>query len=166
MTSRNSGKTLWIIATFKLVEGVLILIVAVGLLKLLHRDVAGVVADWISALRIDPHNEHIHWLLAKVGVLDDQRLKEISAGSFVYAALRITEGIGLLFRQRWAEYLVVIATGLFIPLEVREILNHVSAPRIAVFALNLAVMAYLAANLYRTRGKESSPQSPLPVSDP
>ena len=86
MTSRNGSKTLWIIATFKLVEGVLILIVAVGLLKLLHRDVAGVVADWISALRIDPHNEHIHWLLAKLGVLDDHRLKKINAGSFVYAA--------------------------------------------------------------------------------
>jgi uncharacterized membrane protein (DUF2068 family) len=165
MTTQNGGKTVGIIAAFKLAEGVLILFVAVGLLKLLHHDVAGVAADWISALRIDPHNEHIHWLLAKLGVLDDHRLKQISAGSFVYAALRITEGIGLLFRQRWAEYLVVIATGLFLPLEVREILKHVSAPRILVFAVNLAVMGYLAANLYRTRGKNSPPKLPSHLSD-
>jgi uncharacterized membrane protein (DUF2068 family) len=156
MTSRNDNKVVGIIAAFKLVEGLLILIVAIGLLKMLHHDVAGLVADWISALRIDPHNEYIHWLLAKLGVLDDHRLKQISAGSFVYAALRITEGIGLLFRQRWAEYLVVIATGLFIPLEIHEILNRATAPRIAVFVINIAVMGYLIANLRRTRGKTSS----------
>ena len=132
MTSRNSSKTLWVIAAFKLAEGVLILFVAVGLLKMLHHDVAGTVADWISALRIDPHNDHIHWLLARLGVLDDHRLKQISAGSFVYATLRITEGIGLLYRQRWSEYLVVIATGLFIPLEVHEILKHASAKNLRV----------------------------------
>jgi uncharacterized membrane protein (DUF2068 family) len=157
MTARNNSKTLWIIAAFKLAEGVLILFVAVGVLKLLHHDVAAVVADWISALRIDPHNEYIHWLFAKLGVLDDHRLKQISAGSFVYAALRITEGIGLLYRQRWAEYLVVIATGLFIPLEIHEILKHASAPRISVFIVNVAVMVYLVANLYRTRRKDSPP---------
>jgi uncharacterized membrane protein (DUF2068 family) len=157
MTARNNSKTLWIIAAFKLAEGVLILFVAVGVLKLLHHDVAAVVADWISALRIDPHNEYIHWLFAKLGVLDDHRLKQISAGSFVYATLRITEGIGLLCRQRWAEYLVVIATGLFIPLEVYEILKHASAPRIFVFVINLGVMGYLIANLYRTRRKDSPP---------
>jgi uncharacterized membrane protein (DUF2068 family) len=151
MMSQKNTKMLWLIAVFKLLEGLLILGVAVGVLKLLHHDVAGVVADWITAMRIDPHNNHIHWLLAKLGVLDDHRLKQISAGSFVYAALRLTEGAGLLCRQRWAEYLIVLATGLLIPLEVHEILRHVSVPRISVFAINVAVMWYLVANLLRTR---------------
>jgi uncharacterized membrane protein (DUF2068 family) len=157
MTYQKSSKVLWLVAAFKLLEGLLILVLAVGALKLLHHDVAGIVADWITALRIDPHDEHIHWLLAKLGVLDDQRLKQISAGSFVYAALRLTEGVGLLCRQRWAEYLIVIATGLLIPLEVHEILRHVSVPRITVFAINVAVMWYLVANLRRTRNQAASP---------
>ncbi len=56
---------------------------AIGALELLHHDVATVVAEWIAAMRIDPHNEFIHMLLAKLGFLGDQRLKQISAGSFV-----------------------------------------------------------------------------------
>lgn len=153
MMSEKNTNVVRLIAAFKLLEAFLILVVAVGALKLLHQDVAGVVADWITALRIDPQNEHIHWLLAKVGFLDDHRLKQISAGSFVYAGLRLTEGVGLLFRQRWSEYLIVIATGLLIPLEVHEILRHCSVPRISVFAINIAVVWYLVTNLRRTRNR-------------
>ena len=89
--------------------------------------------------------------LEKLGVVDDRRLEQISAGSFIYAGLRLTEGIGLLFNQRWAEYLVVIATAILIPLEIHEILRRVSFPRIAVFVVNVAVMCYLIANLRRTK---------------
>ena len=148
-----------LIAVFKLLEGLLILVLAVGVLKLLHHDVAGLASEWITALRIDPHNEYIHWLLAKLGVLDDHRLKQISAGSFIYAAVRLTEGVGLLFRQRWAEYLIVIATGLLIPVEVSEIVRHASAAKILVFAINVAVMWYLVVNLLRARSQALSPQN-------
>lgn len=153
MPSHKRNEALGFIAVLKLLEGMLILVVAVGALKLLHHDVAGVAAEWISAIRIDPRNEHIHWLLDKLGVVDDRRLEQISAGSFIYAGLRLTEGIGLLFKQRWAEYLVVLATAIFIPLEIYEILRRVSLPRIAVFVVNVAVMCYLIANLRRTKDR-------------
>ncbi len=42
--------------------------------------------------------------------LDDRKLKAIGAGTFFYAALLLTEGIGLLLRRRWAEYFTVIVT--------------------------------------------------------
>ena len=102
-------------------------------------------------MRIDPHNEYIHSMLAMLGVLDDHRLKQISAGSFVYATLKLTEGVGLLYGKRWAEYLTVIATGIMIPLEIHELINHVSLPRAAVFVANVMVVSYLVINLRRTR---------------
>jgi uncharacterized membrane protein (DUF2068 family) len=142
---------LCLIAVLKLLEGLLILGMAVGVLKLLHHDVAAVVTDWITALRIDPHNEYIHLLLGKLGVLDDHRLKEISAGSFVYAALRFTEGGGLLFRKRWAEYFTAIATGLLIPVEIHELVSHASLVKAGVLLINIAVVWYLVAMLRRTR---------------
>ena len=74
LTAPRIEKMLRLIAVFKLLEGLLILVLAVGVLKLLHHDVAGLASEWITALRIDPHNEYIHWLLAKLGVLDDHRL--------------------------------------------------------------------------------------------
>ena len=150
--SEKNDRVLRLIALLKLLEGLLILGMAVGVLKLLHHDVAAIVTDWITVLRIDPHNEYIHLLLTKLGVLDDHRLKEISAGSFVYAALRLTEGTGLLFRKRWAEYFTAIATGLLIPVEIHELVVHASLPRGAVLVINVAVVWYLVAMLRRTRG--------------
>jgi uncharacterized membrane protein (DUF2068 family) len=148
---KQSNKVLWLIALFKLVEATAILALAIGALKLLHHDVAKLAEEWIAALRIDPHNEHIDWLLSKLSGVNDHRLKQISAGSFVYAALRLVEGIGLLFRQRWAEHLIVIATALLIPLELHEIIRLTTKARVSMVAINVAVVVYLVANLRRSR---------------
>lgn len=161
MTTRHENEALGLIGVLKLLEAVLILVVAFGALKLMHHDVAADAEEWIAAMRIDPHNEHIHWFIEQLGFVDDRRLKQISAGSFIYAALRLTEGIGLILRQRWAEYLVVIATGVFVPLEIHEILERTSLLRLAVLAVNLAIMWYLIVTLRRTGKHAHQPQQAI-----
>ena len=148
---RKQNRALLLIGALRLLEGLLVLAMAIGALKLLHRDVAALAADWIAAMRIDPHNEYIHSMLAMLGFLDDHRLKQISAGSFVYATLKLSEGGGHLYEKRWAEYLTVIATGVLVPLEIHELINHASLPRAAVFVANAMVVWYLVINLRRTR---------------
>jgi len=67
--------------------------VAIGALKLLHRDdVAQVLERWIYTLQLDPNNQYIHKSLTKVWSVDDRTLKEISAGTFSYAGLFLIEG--------------------------------------------------------------------------
>jgi uncharacterized membrane protein (DUF2068 family) len=65
-----------------------------------------------------------------------------------YALIELTEGIGLAMRRRWAEYLIVFATGLLIPYEAWEVVHKVTLLRVAGLALNIAIVAYLA---YRKR---------------
>jgi uncharacterized membrane protein (DUF2068 family) len=154
--TQKKDRLLGLIAGLKLFEGVLILAAAFGVLKLLHHDVAGVATDGIAALRMDPDNRYIHSLLVKLSVLNDHRLKQISAGSFIYAALSLTEGVGLTFKKRWAEYVTVVATGFFIPVEIQELVAHASPPRAIVFVINLAVVGYLVARLWRTRGQAAA----------
>jgi uncharacterized membrane protein (DUF2068 family) len=149
--SQKNNRVLRLIGSLRLLEGLLVLAMAIGALKLLHHDVATVVAEWIRAIRIDPHNEFIHALLARLGLLDDQQLKEISAGSFVYAGLKLTEGGGLSCGKRWAEYLTVVATGVMIPLEVYEVIRQPSWLKAVVLLVNVAVVWYLVVNLRRTR---------------
>jgi len=62
----------------------------------------------------------------------------------LYALLEGTEGIGLFFRRRWAEYLTVFATGLLIPYEIYEVAHRVTLFRAGGLALNVAVVGYLA----------------------
>ncbi|HET7296266.1 MAG TPA: DUF2127 domain-containing protein, partial [Gemmatimonadales bacterium] len=78
-----------------------------------------------------------------------RRLKEISAGTFFYAALLLTEGTGLLLARRWAEYFTVIVTGSFIPLEVYELAKRITLTRLSVIGINVAIVWYLVVRLRR-----------------
>lgn len=146
-----SQRGLLYIALFKLFKGVLLVIAGVGALRLLHRDVAEIVMHWIEMLRVDPDSRFIHALLGKALVMDDHKLKEISAGTFFYAALLLTEGIGLLKRKHWAEYFTIITTAVFIPLEIYEIIERVSAAKFVVLGVNVAIVWYLAAKVMQDR---------------
>ena len=131
------------IAFFKLAKGVLLVIVGAGAAKLVHADVYEFALGWVAALHADPDNRYVHWLLEKLMSVDERTLRHLSVGTFVYAALVCTEGIGLLCQQTWAEYLTVIATASFIPLELFELSKHFSAVKLGVLGINLAVVWYL-----------------------
>ena len=141
--------TIFLIAIFKLAKGILLLMVAVGALKLLHRDVAETVTHWIRLLRVDPDNHHIHDLLSGVFRVTPKQLHELSLGTFIYAGLFLTEGIGLLLRKRWAEFLTIITTGGLIPLELYEIHHHLTLAKVLVLAVNVAIVIYLIVRVRR-----------------
>ena len=146
----KSPATLLAIALFKLIKGVLLIIAGIGALKLLHRDVAETVSHWIEVLRVDPDNRIIHSFLARVVSVTPKQLAAASVKTF-YAALLLTEGTGLLLRKRWAEYFTIISTAGLIPLEVYEIHRHLTATKIVVLLVNIAIVIYLIARVWRTR---------------
>ena len=146
---RHRDWGLLIIAIFKLVKGVLLLIVGIGALTLIHKDVAELAARLVDHFRVDPNNTHVHSLLTKLGVVDARRLEEISAGTFFYSALLLTEGTGLLLKKRWAEYFTVIVTASFIPMEIYELVKRVTFTRTCLIVVNLAIVWYLVKRLRR-----------------
>ena len=151
-TGRNAGATgIRLIAAFRLLKGALLIAAGVGALSLLHKDAGDVVASWIRSLRVDPDNHLVRRLLVKLNVLSDPKLEALSAASFLYAALLIVEGVGLWWQRRWAEYLTVVATSVFIPLEIYEIVQEVTVTRVIVLVLNVAIVFYL---IRRLRAKE------------
>ena len=110
-------------------------------------------------LRIDPENRFIHGILAKVFSTTPKKLKELTAGSFIYAGLFLTEGVGLVLRKHWAEYLTVITTSALIPLEVYELAKRFSFAKLAILAVNVVIVWYLIARI-RVRRRELR-QTPL-----
>ena len=147
-TARDPWLTL--IGLFKLAKAATLLIVAIGLLRLVHRDVAEATSRWVERFRLDPDNRYIHAGLSRVFRVTPKQLKELSAGSFLYASVFLTEGVGLLMRKHWAEYLTLISTGLFIPLEVYELARRFTPIRLGVLAINVAIVWYLAVRLSST----------------
>jgi uncharacterized membrane protein (DUF2068 family) len=137
------------IAIFKLFKGILLLIVGIGALSMIHKDVAETAAHWADLFRVDPDNRHLHSLLVKLGRFDARRLEEVSAGTFFYSALLLTEGTGLLLRKRWAEYFTIIVTASFIPLEIYELVKRITFTRTCLIAVNLAIVWYLVNRIRR-----------------
>ena len=120
-----------LIAFFELVKGTLVAIGALGLLTMIHKDVGDSLNEAVLRLRVDPDNWYVHTLITRLSGTTPRQLEAVSAGSLLYAALRYVEGLGLMWRQRWAAYVTVIATAAFIPLEVVELTRRVSWPKLS-----------------------------------
>jgi len=147
----HDGKGLRVIAVFKLLKGLLLVVVGIGAINLLHRDVADLAVRWTTAIRVDPDNRLIHGLILKLGLVDDRKLEELSFGSFFYAALLLTEGVGLWLKKRWAEYFTIITTCSLIPLEIYEIARRLTITRIVVLLVNIVIVWYLFRELRKDR---------------
>jgi uncharacterized membrane protein (DUF2068 family) len=143
--SSISSSERWIMAIgiWKLLEAALFIVLGIGALKLLHKDLVDVVTRFVIDLGRDPEGHFVNILLEKVALIDPHRLKQISLAIFAGAALHLLEGIGLVMRKIWAEYVTLVLTASFLPWELFEILRHVTWLKIVLTILNFAVVVYL-----------------------
>jgi uncharacterized membrane protein (DUF2068 family) len=75
-------------------------------------------------------------------------------GTFIYSAVFLTEGIGLAFHKRWAEYFTIITTASFLPLELYEIIHRATIAKGVALAINILVVIYLVRELRRYPRRE------------
>jgi uncharacterized membrane protein (DUF2068 family) len=78
----------------------------------------------------------------------------VGAAIAAYALLEGIEAVGLWFARRWAEYLTFVATIVFLPYEVDELIKSVTWLKVLALIINLAVAVYLlyAKRLFGLRG--------------
>ena len=148
-SSKSSSYVLIVIGAFKLFKALLLIVVGIGAIRFLHKDVVSTVTRWTQVLRVDPDNRYVHGLLVKILRVTPKQLRELSLGTFLYAGLFATEGIGLLLRKRWAEYFTIITTAGLIPLEIFELGRHFTVTRLLVGLVNVLIVWYLAVRVRR-----------------
>jgi uncharacterized membrane protein (DUF2068 family) len=148
---KKRNRWLELIAVYKLLQAALLVSVAVGALKLLHKDVADLLFNLATAVHMNTEGRLVGFLLEKASLIDDHRLRQISAALFIYAGLGLVEGIGLMLEKVWAEYFTAFLTASFLPLEIFELSHRITSVRLGLFVLNLIVLAYLVWHLVRHR---------------
>src|SRR3984957_770606 len=146
----SDNRLIRLIALFKLLKSALLIAVDMSPLRLLHKDVASVLEHWVAMLGLDPGNRYVDRALQKFGSLTPNKIKSFGVVSFIYAALFLTEGIGLWLVKRWAEWFSVIITSSLVPVEIYEIYRHPTAFKVLALLINIAVVGYL---LYRIRSE-------------
>jgi uncharacterized membrane protein (DUF2068 family) len=92
--------------------------------------------------------------LEHVFTLRSTTLYAVAIAAAAYALLEGIEAVGLWFQKRWAEYLTFLATTVFIPYEVYELVGTVSPLKIVALVVNVAIALYLlfAKRLFGLRG--------------
>ena len=145
-------KGLLLIGIFKLAKSLFFFCIGIGAIHLLHKDLSDEVMRWATALRFDPESRVVGLVMDKVDLIDAERLREIGFATFAYSALALTEGIGLLLKKVWAEYLTLILTISFLPWELYELARRPTWVRLGLLVSNLLVLWYLVWLLKRKRG--------------
>lgn len=138
-----------LVAIFKLLKAALLIVAGIGILKLVHSDPVMQLDHWVAKLGLNPGSRFINHAIERATNVPPHRIREMGIGTFVYAGLFLTEGIGLWLLKRWAEWFTVVATGSLIPIECYEIVRHPNAIKFLVLILNVAIVAYLAYRISR-----------------
>lgn len=146
-TPRERTWTIRFIAIEKVVKGTLLIAVAFKLFSLFDRDVHAWASDFVYRHGIDAGNRFVHSMLEKLVGVNNNQIIAWSVIAFIYSALLFTEGLGLWFQKRWAEYLTAFGTALLIPLELYEMYEKFTWVRFSILILNIFIVWYLATRL-------------------
>jgi uncharacterized membrane protein (DUF2068 family) len=91
----------------------------------------------------NPDNSKIIHHIAHAFALSSSTLTWIAVGFSAYAAIELIEAVGLWLMRRWGEYFAVIATSVFLPLEVYELTEKITAFRLIAFIINVVAVVWL-----------------------
>lgn len=138
-----------IIAVWEAVKGALVIVAAAVALKFLRLDADHTIDVIVDHLHLDPAGHTSRILNQAADHLTDTRPVLIAVGALAYALLRFVEAYGLWFQKSWGWVLGIASAGLYLPIEIVDIVRHPKWTNVALFAINVLVIVLLWRN--RTR---------------
>jgi uncharacterized membrane protein (DUF2068 family) len=137
------------IAIYKLAKTVIFIAIGVGLIRIMHHNVAEILRVYvIEPMHFDPENTWVQSLLEQASLLKKHQIESAGFVAFFYAIIFFIEGLGLYLRKHWAEYMVLISTGSLLPIEFYEMAVHINWWKIAIIIGNIAILLYLTHRLW------------------
>ena len=153
---QKRAPTLYAIIVVKLLKGLLFLSLAIVAYTLSDNDLPAEYHNLLHVLRLNPERRFWADLAVQVGKLTEQRVLWTAAGTLVYSLFSLVEGIGLMFRIKWAGWLTIGESAFFIPIEIFELVHRPSLTVLIILLINILIVWYLFANrerLFRRHGR-------------
>jgi uncharacterized membrane protein (DUF2068 family) len=141
--AKNNDRVITLIGIFKLIKAALLIAVGIVGLAEVPSELAQRLRHAIGWMGISPGRHTLSNLLGKLGSFNGGTARKLAVASLCYAAVFLVEGLGLLSKRRWAEWLTVVVTASFIPIEVYESVKHFGPGKIAALLLNVVILIYL-----------------------
>lgn len=141
------------VALFEGAKGALVLLVGFGLLALIHRDLHAAAEQLVLHFHINPASHYPRIFIDLSDRLTDMKLWAVALGALFYAVIRFAEAYGLWKQRAWAEWFGLLSGGMYIPIELYEVLQGLTWPKVTVLVVNGVVVAYLLVVVTRSKGK-------------
>ena len=141
------------VALFEAAKGALVVAAGLGLLALIHRDAQAVAEDIVRHLHINPAKHFPRIFVDAAATATNARLWALAMTALVYAAVRFAEAYGLWRQRAWAEWFAILTGSLYLPVELYELTVSVTVVKVAVFLVNLFIVAWLSRVRWQARGR-------------
>ncbi len=116
---------------------------------------------------LQPLEDQLRWnindspvirIIHEVFSLSPSILNLLTLGIFAYAVLLGVEATGLWLMRRWGEYFSVVATSVFLPFEIYEMSERVTALKLIALLINIAAVVWLlwSKRLFGLRGGDAA----------
>lgn len=149
--TEHSKGGLHVVAIFEATKGLLVLFAGFGLLTFIHKDLHLAAERIVRHLHINPARHYPRIFIDAANHLDDVHLWAMAFSALLYSMVRFVEAFGLWKQQQWAEWFALLTGGMYIPVELFEIMRGVTWPKVAVFIVNLCIVGYMGYVLSRSR---------------
>jgi uncharacterized membrane protein (DUF2068 family) len=131
------------VAVFEAAKGLVVLVVGLGLLRLVHRNLDEFAENLIHFLHVSPAGRLSNLFVTAAGHTTNKNLWVLAAAALIYALVRFAEAYGLWLDREWAEWFALLSGSMYLPWEVYSILRHPLPVKWAVLIGNLAIVLYM-----------------------
>jgi uncharacterized membrane protein (DUF2068 family) len=132
------------IAVFEAAKGAIVLLAGLGLLALINRDVQDMAERIVRHSHLNPASRYPHIFIDVASRVTNAHLWAMAGAATLYALVRFVEAYGLWFERRWAEWFAMISSGMYIPIEIYELIHRPSWPKAILLTVNVGIVAYMA----------------------
>ena len=153
MSQLSSKRVLRLIAFFEGFKGLGAIASAFGLLSLIHHDIRHLVFEIIGHYGIDPTHHYPELVLQYADKIARTPESSILMIAFIYAAIRVSEAVGLWWETAWGEWLAVLSGGFYIPFELEHLIKDYSVITLFICVFNVSIVIFLSMQLYKRKNQ-------------
>ena len=163
--AKKRAPTLYFIVAIKLIKGTLLLLAAVSVYLLAHKDLPDLFDQFIRWMHLDPEGRFFNAISDRLDTVTPGHMHVVASWMFLYSLFLLVGGTGLAFRAKWAIWLAIGESAFFIPIEIFELVRrrlpnppdqphpeffqHIKINLLIVLALNILIVWYLLQNRKR-----------------
>jgi uncharacterized membrane protein (DUF2068 family) len=139
----HSSAGLRAVAAIEATKGVLVLLLGLGVLSLIHKNLDDVAGRLTEILRINPEGKLSSVFLNLANHATDKTLWVVATGALIYATVRSIEAFGLWRGRDWAQWFALLSGALYLPGEIYSLLRHPSGLKWGALVTNAVVVTFM-----------------------